>query len=430
MPAEHTIPALKRKRVKEEGPASRISGKLHHCAREVKKAAKKAKDFEIRKLVKRLKSLRAKETAPPELKDLEEQLVILKDIDYENIANTALRTKLKKDKKLSENSDLEQAIAEELAQPVTSAVAGSNLAKVQGRLLSSKVVAAEVQAIVEEIRLVVFPEMKQTAPAEDLADGDGDEAVAQPPAKKTKLVRADDSAENAAEDSSEEEGSLGEQAVLDEDDDAVDDAGWESGSVGGEPGIASDGEESEDEEEQGSDEESDEDAEDPPTRSTKTASSKKATAKVLTKAGESTFLPSLSVGFTRGDSDASDIDDGEAAKADPRKNRRGQRARRAIWEKKYGRNANHVKSQIAEGNKDARPPSKRPASKTQSNARPRPQGRPFQQSEPPIHPSVPIRPSARQMEDKPIHPSWEAKRKLKEKQSAGIIPAQGKKIVF
>ena len=33
-------------------------GIKHHCAKEVKKAAKKAKDFEIRKLVKRLKGLR------------------------------------------------------------------------------------------------------------------------------------------------------------------------------------------------------------------------------------------------------------------------------------------------------------------------------------------------------------------------------------
>ena len=29
-----------------------------------------------------------------------------------------------------------------------------------------------------------------------------------------------------------------------------------------------------------------------------------------------------------------------------------------------------------------------------------------------------------------LHPSWEAKRKLKEKLNAGIVPAQGKKIKF
>lgn len=48
------------------------------------------------------------------------------------------------------------------------------------------------------------------------------------------------------------------------------------------------------------------------------------------RAGESTFLPSLSVGFIRGNSD-SDWSDGEADIADipQRKNRRGQRARKA-----------------------------------------------------------------------------------------------------
>jgi hypothetical protein len=33
-------------------------------------------------------------------------------------------------------------------------------------------------------------------------------------------------------------------------------------------------------------------------------------------------------------------------------------------------------------------------------------------------------------DSKPIHPSWEAKRRQKEKESAGIVPAAGKKIKF
>lgn len=33
-------------------------------------------------------------------------------------------------------------------------------------------------------------------------------------------------------------------------------------------------------------------------------------------------------------------------------------------------------------------------------------------------------------EDKPLHPSWEAKKRLKEKQNPVILPAQGKKIIF
>jgi len=37
---------------------------------------------------------------------------------------------------------------------------------------------------------------------------------------------------------------------------------------------------------------------------------------------------------------------------------------------------------------------------------------------------------ARQKDDKPLHPSWEAKRRLKEKLNPSIVPGQGKKITF
>ena len=33
-------------------------------------------------------------------------------------------------------------------------------------------------------------------------------------------------------------------------------------------------------------------------------------------------------------------------------------------------------------------------------------------------------------DDKALHPSWEAKKKMKEKEPAAIIPSAGKKIVF
>ncbi|KAI5922470.1 Bud-site selection protein [Camillea tinctor] len=54
--------------------------------------------------------------------------------------------------------------------------------------------------------------------------------------------------------------------------------------------------------------------------------------------GTSAFLPSLMGGYVSGsESSASDVDVAPAA----RKNRRGQRARQAIWEKKYGEKAKH-----------------------------------------------------------------------------------------
>lgn len=63
--------------------------------------------------------------------------------------------------------------------------------------------------------------------------------------------------------------------------------------------------------------------------------------------GNSAFLPSLMGGYVSGSESASDVDVAPSAK----KNRRGQRARQAIWEKKYGEKAKHHQNQ---NKKDAR----------------------------------------------------------------------------
>lgn len=61
------------------------------------------------------------------------------------------------------------------------------------------------------------------------------------------------------------------------------------------------------------------------------------------------FLPSLTMGGYISDSDSAVSDPyslpGNASNKPPRKNRRGQQERRQIWEKKYGQNANHLKRQ-------------------------------------------------------------------------------------
>ncbi|KAK8116154.1 hypothetical protein PG984_012656 [Apiospora sp. TS-2023a] len=58
----------------------------------------------------------------------------------------------------------------------------------------------------------------------------------------------------------------------------------------------------------------------------------------VSKNGDSTFLPSLMGGYVSGsESDASDLDVAPA-----RNNRRGQRARQAIWEKKFKQDAKHL----------------------------------------------------------------------------------------
>lgn len=78
----------------------------------------------------------------------------------------------------------------------------------------------------------------------------------------------------------------------------------------------------------------------PEPEQTKVAKSSKPKA-TPTKPDLSTFLPTLMGGYWSGsESSASDIEDAAPIK----KNRLGQMARRAIWEKKYGEKANHIKT--------------------------------------------------------------------------------------
>ena len=89
-----------------------------------------------------------------------------------------------------------------------------------------------------------------------------------------------------------------------------------------------------------------------------------------------------------------------------------------IWEKKYGKNANHKQKEMV--NRDAHIAQRR--FQTRDKGIPRkseqpPAGRRHEQPE-------------RSAIEKPLHPSWEAKRKLKERESARIVASQGQKITF
>jgi hypothetical protein len=109
---------------------------------------------------------------------------------------------------------------------------------------------------------------------------------------------------------------------------------------------------------------------------------------------DTTFLPSLIMGgYWSGSESAEDIEEA------PRKNRRGQRARRQIWEQKFGAKANHLKNQ-----------------KTQRTSH---LGE-FKATRRPVE-------TQNKVEDKPIHPSWEAAKRSKEQKQAQF---QGKKMVF
>ncbi|KAG0158141.1 hypothetical protein PDIDSM_5654 [Penicillium digitatum] len=155
-----------------------------------------------------------------------------------------------------------------------------------------------------------------------------------------------------------------------------------------------------------------------------------------------TFLPSLmNGGYWSGSEEATDEED--YGKKPVRKNRMGQQARRALWEKKYGATANHVKQeQLAAkyGGRDNGWDTKRGATDGTRGGR---GGRGGRRGGFGIGPARPQRddpaglhsgqrsggkPKGGPPKDEgPLHPSWEAKRKAKEQTTAAF---SGKKVTF
>lgn len=242
---------------------------------------------------------------------------------------------------LSENEHMKGAVAKELASNVvTAALTNSNEAKVQSRILSSKIIAMEVASVIDALKVTILPELKRVRDGEEggegsadgedgQEEGDDERELLPPHSKKTKVAMVHATGREGSSDEDDGDASSGVKAFSEEK--VAADDGWESGSLHGDD-IGSDGES---DEESGEDENSDEDGVSAtrPSTLTKTpqpsgSSKTKATAAVKAS-GQSTFLPSLAVGFTKGDSDASDFSDGGDEDPAPKKNRRGQRARRA-----------------------------------------------------------------------------------------------------
>ena len=153
-----------------------------------------------------------------------------------------------------------------------------------------------------------------------------------------------------------------------------------------------------------------------------------------------TFLPSLSLGgYWSGSESAEDLSD---TGQQPRKNRRGQQARRALWEKKFGKNANHLKMQSQNrdegwdprrGARDSDDRGKRGRGRGRGGLRTsrrdvgeKGRGRGPMRSGANSDPVTARR--TKPATDGPLHPSWEAAKKAKEQKKPAAF--QGKKVVF
>ncbi|KAI9512402.1 Bud-site selection protein [Russula earlei] len=381
-----------------DGDSVKLTGKLFHGLKEVKKAAKKAKAFETQKIVKRLKATRVPLVGKSSDKSvLEAELNALKAIDHDRIGTLALKSKLKKDKLLSSDPSMQSAVLKTFASDIVPTSEGVT-AKMESRLLSSKILS-------KEVKMVILSLHSTLEPSGDSGDGvDEASTYTHDPHTIHPLVMANPpSAQQVAEDT-----------AGDSDDDASNSSDSTRSDSSFQPSTF--------------------------TRFPKSpATSDRANHSPLlsddvsqTLGTGSVFLPTLSNGFIPGGSDT-DWSDAEAKAVDPvRKNRRGQRARRAIWEKKYGKGAKHL--QKREESSIARTPRKH-FKEQKANLRPQlsvPSKR-NSRAEKADHVSekhISHQRKSRAVDDRPLHPSWVAKMRMKESASEAIVPSQGKRIKF
>jgi hypothetical protein len=175
--------------------------------------------------------------------------------------------------------------------------------------------------------------------------------------------------------------------------------------------------------------------------STKPSHQPRLTSKSKHVLGSSNFLPSLTTAayLSGSESEASDINEDLA----PRKNRRGQRARQAINERKFGVTAKHLlkeRDQKKESKDrgdgwDARKGAM--GSKNEKPVRRDNTGRkelftriPSEQAKPKvILASNKAQEKKKQDQNVSLHPSWIARKEAKKKESVNVKPT-GKKIVF
>lgn len=145
----------------------------------------------------------------------------------------------------------------------------------------------------------------------------------------------------------------------------------------------------------------------------------------------SMFLPTLMNGYWSGSEESATDDEAPA----PRKNRPGQQARRAKWEKKYGGNANHVKGRAKTRESEWDP--KRGATEPNDRVIRRGKGGPpfvKRREQATGENAVAVQPRrgrglGKRDDEGAIHPSWAAAKRAKEMAKPSMA-FQGKKVVF
>ncbi|GAA5859715.1 hypothetical protein JCM8547_006996 [Rhodosporidiobolus lusitaniae] len=465
---------------------------LHHALKLLGKAVKKSKTFELQKVTRKLRTAREPkegEVDAAAVADLEAQLQAIKTLNLDSVPPQLLRTRLAKLPALRSASFLPSLLSSIPTIPIYPELDPQSAeGKARNRVLANKVVPEAWDEVVRAVRKRMGEEVESKG-----GKGKEKEVVQEPkkritmdPGRAAALEKAllegagadgEDEGESSA-DEGPKEGFTDEEAAGSEGEDDDDAIARELAALN--DGVGSEGEWSGSEDEDDRDEAgAASDSSFPISRpsassapsskkrpqpslspSPPPASKKAKSAKPTKPITSSSFLPTLAGGYiSYSDSDGEDAKWVKASeredKKSQRKNRRGQRARQAIWEKKFGSAANHVvKSQ---GGKPV------PLAKMKELKKKRANGtapEPALSNEPynPLNArGGSTNPNAQDLGNKArsfggkvgttgaapvtagaagaaasgekMHPSWEAKRMLKEQQALAAKPA-GKKITF
>lgn len=386
-----------------------VEQKIHHYSKEIQRAIKKAKATEGLKIIKRIKK---EEDYPDKVKKLQDEQLELKSIDVAQLTSVHVVRYMQKSFLPSKHhrEDPPEFLPYSIVSPsddspsvVFYKTASPALLTVVARLCNTASVKTASESLVTAVKYAVKLAKKESAA--ELAKRKKKERKDKSKIENSELDDYDNYKGMNAASSDEESDEEADQSIL----------GTTRLPEGNADNGNSEAEDGDDffvfpDEDQASDTEGTENS------SLKRKKEDKATSYVL---------PALASGYFSGGSDDEmedvprdrgyNLDNDTVVKeaTTQRKNRRGQRARRQIFELKYGKNANHLKKERE--NKQAKW-TQRQAEFEQREERRRQLGieRPQQKSLPDLP------------EKKNLHPSWEAKKKL----SAAPVKFEGKKIVF
>ncbi|KAG8948294.1 hypothetical protein FRC04_009932 [Tulasnella sp. 424] len=483
---------------------------LLDCLERVQQATRDAKGVQMKKFHKKWEDAIAADkanstkTTVSALEDLEEKMTLIKEVDLNQLAFSGLYKRLTKDSVLTGNVQVVEAIEEELPPSKRDRhhVPSKEEVDMNSLIMRTQLLLNELKASVTRLQTAISMEGSHPTGSQTLS------ARSHKPKKPVEQeeewggVQAVDSTRwlsQASSSGADSEAPSDELAFGAEEYSDADDDGWESGSVDSTGQVIpysqrriansedSDSDSSnvvrmdlsnlsdgDSENQEGLDMSSED--ENPLAKRAKKelGPGSKSKGKAARARGENVFLPSLSVGFLPGDDDPNDDWKNFDVDGPPlKKNRPGQRARRALAEKKYGKRAKHLRNQAKDTDgRRTTPMTEKEKLKAQrlakrkekrkheweerkqalksmvkthtvrddeffvggkSNQRdlttlPRSKGAPPPRADD-KRPKNNGKPRGK-VDDKPLHPSWQAKQRLKQKEALGGARPQGKKIVF